>query len=461
MKTTPGINTKCPRESGKKFKNCHGNKNNPSATQMKFEFKDILFKKGVDSWDNGVYLFGDLFDANENYPFRLFVVPLENGAWRLAELNWMRQFKHINNGVIAQALINKAAALLKTTNLWAGEQTQDGARVAINQKFVPDEAITSNTISFRSGLLYMPLIQWNNLWDRIDQRILADRYFRVHGFSKEKVKTAVKVLRNIFPSNWVRARYADASTTNDPPRMGDAFPPEEKNSWFPAYHLARTALGAICVDPGWNYLVEIGLSIKDLEGFKETKKILKNLTKSPGTQHHLCLASELYKRGYLIGLEPPTGSGNATNDLSISINENHYAVEVKEFTSRSPIHALIKELKDKSKKLPNTPSCPVVFHIVLREEGNKDVLKEREFFNSLESIKSKIPSKISAIVAGSRFIDAMGGRVKRDTSKIILNPTSIQKSNIEDLEILFKKNYSEITYPCHGIGTFFYFENST
>ncbi|HKJ39556.1 MAG TPA: hypothetical protein VJ972_12335, partial [Anaerolineales bacterium] len=69
----------------------------------------------------------------------------------------------------------------------------------------------------------------------------------------------------------------------------------------------------------------------------------------------------------------------------------------------------------------------------------------------------KIPEKISAVVAGTRFVDSLGGRVKRETRSILINSSA--KTNIEDLRKLFENNFSKITYPCYGIGNFFYFEN--
>ncbi len=247
--------------------------------------------------------------------------------------------------------------------------------------------------------------------------------------------------------------------TNETPKFGDPFPQGVSNSWFPAYHLARTALGAICVDPGWNYLIEIGLSITELEGFKGCKRLVNQLTKSPGTQHHICLASELFYRGLLVDLEPLTGDGSATNDLLVKVADNCYAIEVKEFTSNKPKFKIIKELKDKEKKLPKNPNNPVLFHVVLREVGYLDCKKEQEFIDDICSNNLDIPPRIGAVIIGTRFIDSNGGRVKRETKKIIINDKSIHPINISEIEHIFKNNYSEVCQPSYGIGTFFCFEN--
>lgn len=454
MSNSLGRNEKCSCGSGKKFKKCHG----IFEIKAPFEFKDIQFKS--DGSVNGICLTGHLFYAQSTFLFTLFMIPLDSGKWQVKRLDWQHPQPDLNMQKTAEWLIvNQATTIITTTNMWSEQNNGGGAKILMNEIRVPDSAIPLNYISFRMDLLYMPSPDWSEMWDRINTRISADPYFRVHGFSTEEIVSAVKELKNIFINDWVRAKYRAANLTNNPPKMNDDFSQKEK-SWFPAYHLARTAIGAICVDPAWNYLIEIGLSIKELKGFQGLDSVLKELCRNSGSQHHLCLAAELYKKGYLTGLESPTGSGSATNDLLVSVNGNTYAIEVKEFTSKNPLKVLIAELKDKAKKLPKNLSCAVVFHIVLREEtASTAISKEQEFLNSLESLPSEIPLNISAVVVGSRFVDSMGGRIKRNTNKIILNASS--PLNIkDDLEVIFEKNYSEIYYPVFGIGSFFYFSKS-
>lgn len=84
-----------------------------------------------------------------------------------------------------------------------------------------------------------------------------------------------------------------------------------------------------------------------------------------------------------------------------------------------------------------------------------DKAKEDSFFNAVKALN--IPSKISAIVAGRRFVDSAGGRVKRDAELQILNPVALVPSNMDDLATLFAKNYDSVRYPLSGIGSFFRF----
>lgn len=447
-------NELCPCGSGKKFKKCHREVTDQS--KIAYAFKDIHFGSNS-KLKNYIQLVGDLFNLNNYNIFKLLMTPLINGEWQLRELSWTYNPDQITND-LAQELINKASQLVTATNMWAGDQINGGAQVLLNQKRIPDEAFSTNTVSFRSSLLSLPIDNWDTLWDRIEQRIHFDSFFRVHGFSKEEVLRSLKILKNIFPSEWVKARYRKANPNANSVKLGDKFSQGMSKSWFPAYHLARTALGAICVDPGWNYLIDIALSVQELETFKECKKLTDELCKNPGTRHHLSLAAELYKKNFLVGLEPPTGAGSATNDLLVKINGNQYAIEVKEFISNDPLKKLKMEMKNKSEKLPANPDCPTIFSIVLRDEGEINIKKEKDFLKNLDTIKTGFPRNISAVVASSRFIDSTGGRIKRKIEKIVLNPSFTSNNSLADLEMLFQNNYSEIKYPCYGIGSFFYFE---
>ncbi len=451
-----GNNKKCLCGSGKKYKFCHGKE--PNIEKMKFKFIDIKFAKTQD-YLNCICLYGSLYNVEIIYDFVLYLLPLKDGKLKLYNLIWNHAPVNIDLIRLSQSLVNKAFQLTKTTNIWSGEQSKNGGQLVLNEIKTPNNAISTNSISFRLNLLELPLNKWDDMWERINNRILYDDNFRIHGFSTKEVLVSIENLKTIFTSDWAKARYKEIHEISSYPKLGISFERDKNNFWFPAYHLARTALGAICIDPAWNYLIEIGLAIDELKDFKEVKSLIKSLSRNSGDQHHICLASELYKKKYLVGLEPSTGAGSATNDLLVVINKNYYAIEIKEFSSKKPIKILRKELMDKSKKLPKIPKHPVIFHIVLKDNEKNQLKKENDFINTLDVIATEIPEKISAIVIGNRFIDSSGGRIKRDTLKVIINKKAKQKSNYQEVEKLFEKNYSEVIYPCTNVGTFFYFDN--
>ena len=296
---------------------------------------------------------------------------------------------------------------------------------------------------------------WKHHWDFIEQRVKADPFFEVLGFDKETVQRVLPLIKEIFPTDWVRARYKSAGHSG----MADQFE-QGPEGWFPAYHLARTAHGAICRDPGWNYLIEIGLALEVLCDFEGVDRLKRQLTKSPGTQHHVCLAADLHERGLLIGLVSPTGVGAASNDLLAGSGENIFQIEVKEFTSQNPAKQLQREITDKVRKLPQRPEQPVVFHVVLSEKGVFEKAKEDQFFDAVSNIQDSLPDKVSAVIAGKRFLDSKGGRIKRDIERVVTNPSAINPIEEEYLREVFKANYGEVAYPIYGIGSFFLFGNS-
>ncbi len=424
--------------------------------QLKYEIVDVNFVHSPELNEDGALLSFDISNDIDSKLLFAFVIPGNDGQWVLRKMHWVDGVQPVDEMKFAQFIVNTSAKILTTTNLWSGAQTQSGAKMFLNQERVPDENIGTNSISNRFNMLEAKYPPWEELWMRIENRVQNDVYFRVHGFSKHQVLEGIKELKRVFPWEWVKARYREGPFASTPPLMSDGFPPEGHKAWFPAYHLARTALGSICVDPGWNYLLEIGLSIQELSNFEKINVLTDKLTNSPGTQHHLCFAAELYRKGYLIGLEPSTGSGNASNDLLAKVNDDQFSIEVKEFTSNNSVKKLRKELADKNRKLPKNTIESIVFHIVLREEGDRDVAKEQAFLRDVQSIRTEMPELISAIVVGTRFVDACGGRVKRETKDILINEKAKNYSKADSLKQLFENNFDEITYPAHGIGTFFY-----
>lgn len=424
--------------------------------QLHYKFHSIRFAVAQGREEGVVLASGRLSVAGAGGNFDLVLSPTTDGQWELVDKkcdDGASMLLH-STGVLPQ-LVNKAATLLTTINVWPaeGDESSIGTRLSLNQQMAPSAFADRVFISFRPDMLSLPMNEWADVWGLIESRIIGDPHFRVHGFTLDEVKQAIIPLKQIFPAAWVRARYKQKSTK---PKMADDLR-QGAEGWFPAYHLARTALGAICIDPAWNYLVEIGLSILELENFTGVKRLTQQISRSPGTQHHLCLAAELFRRGHLLELEPRTGSGQATNDLLVACGERQYEIEVKEFASSDPARQLAKEIAKKCRNLPEHPERPIVFHTVLMERGIVEKAKEDLFFNALKEQALNIPRKISAIVAGRRFVDSAGGRVKRDAEIQILNPAALLPSNTDDLGTLFAKNYSSVRYPLSGIGSFFGF----
>ena len=99
----------------------------------------------------------------------------------------------------------------------------------------------------------------------------------------------------------------------------------------------------------------------------------------------------------------------------------------------------------------------MVFHVVFKEVGARDVEFEKEFFEQIEAIAGDIPPKVSGVVSGRRFVDALGGKVKHDHKAIILNENAIAPANRAHLETIFEANYDEALMPFFGVTSFFIF----
>jgi hypothetical protein len=390
--------------------------------------------------------------------FELILTPIADGQWRYVNLGWLTSSPPppiLGEQQFIQALVNSTARLLDTINMWPSEQTGGGARLCLNERVITEDVRDRVLVSFRSNILSVPSASWQLLWDHIERRADADPFFEVLGFDRATVQRVLPSIREIFPNDWTRARYTAAGHSG----MADQFEPGTEG-WFPAYHLARTAHGAICRDPGWNYLIEIGLALEALQEFDGADRLKRQLAKNPGTQHHVCLAADLHERGVLKGLEPPTGVGAASNDLLVELGGRSFQVEVKEFTSRKPAKRLQREIADKVGKLPRRPEQPIVFHVVLSENGMFDKEREDGFLDAITELQGRLPDKISAVVAGKRFVDSKGGRIKRDIGRVVTNATAITPIDEQDLRVVFETNYSDAEYPFYGIGSFFVFGNS-
>ncbi len=192
--------------------------------------------------------------------FELILAPIADGQWQLVNLGWfVSSASHpvLGEKQFIQELVNRAARLLDTINIWPGEQTSGGAKLQANERVIPEDVRDRVLVSFRRNILDVPSAGWGHMWGHIERRVDADPFFEVLGFERATVQRVLPLLREIYPQDWVRARYAAAGFFG----MADQFKPGAEG-WFPAYHLARTAHGAICRDPGWNYLLEIGLAIE-------------------------------------------------------------------------------------------------------------------------------------------------------------------------------------------------------
>jgi hypothetical protein len=399
---------------------------------------------------------GKVFNNQIEYNFRQYVFLLKNGEWGLQDIQWDKHHPFLETDEFLQQLTNKAAKLLCPINSLYGEQSENGAKVIFNQKIAPKESLYRVFSSFRPEILSIPSVRWENIWNLIENRVNYDEHFRVQGFLKAEVIKAIGELKKIFPASWIKKQYENESQLKGLKLdMGMDFLRNSSPFWYPCFHLVRTAIGCICIDPAWNYLVELGLSVNRLKSFPGVNSLINSLTVSNGNQHHICLADDLNKRGLLFELEPKIANGSCKNDLSIKYNGQIIDLELKAFSSNSPSRSLIKEIHKKINVLPKKFDKPLIFHAILIENGEFNKERVELFYKSIGSVMNNLSENISAVVAGKIFVDATGGNLKRDSEKICINVNSHFKLLESDLKEIFKRNYEKVTYPFYGIGNFF------
>ena len=216
--------------------------------QLRCEVVDVNFVHSSELNEEGALLTFDVSNGVDSYLVISFVIPRDDGEWVIRKIHWVAGRPLIDEDKFAKFLVNTSEKILRTTNFWSGEQLASSAKMFANQKRVSDEDIGTNSISNRFSMLEAKYPPWEELWQRIENRVNHDEYFRVHGFDKDQVLSGIQHLKSVFPWEWVKARYREGPFASNPPLMSDGFPPEGHNAWFPAYHLARTALGSICVD---------------------------------------------------------------------------------------------------------------------------------------------------------------------------------------------------------------------
>jgi len=217
---------------------------------------------------------------------------------------------------------------------------------------------------------------------------------------------------------------------------------------FPAYHLARTAIGCICKDPGWNFLITLAESCRLLKSYPKGSSLLQRIATEPGHIHQANFSGYLLKRQMLAEVEPATGSGNAKHDMAGRIGDVLFDVEMKTLTSSDPARQVTKEILEKCCKLPSTPRRPVVFFVLLVETSVAS--DHKSWPDQLNSITPDVfhhTTGVSSVVVGRMFVDSAGGPVKWSFDKFVFNKHAHHRVNEQSLRKVFEPNWQRLAYP--------------
>jgi hypothetical protein len=297
----------------------------------------------------------------------------------------------------------------------------------------------------RSDILSLYRLDWSKLWPTIENRLMHDPEFWVNGFTRQDAVDAAQVLKAVFPWEWVRRRYRDAAKKPLEVGMWDAM---QADQGFPAYVLARTAIGCICKDPGWNYLITLAAACKLLKDYPKGSSLLHRIATEPGHIHQANFSSYLLRRQLLAEIEPATGSGNAKHDMAAQAGNAIFDIEMKALTSSDPARQVTHEIEEKCRKLPSALPRPVVFFVLLVETSIAS--NHKSWPDQLSSITPDVferTASVSAVVVGRMFIDSAGGPIKWSFDKFVINDHAHHCVDEQSLRLVFEPNWQRLTYP--------------
>jgi hypothetical protein len=320
-----------------------------------------------------------------------------------------------------------------------------GAQIRVGHTLMSEEQGRDAFAIFRGDILSVYRLDWSKLWGAIENRLMHDPEFWVSGFTREDAVNAAKVLKDVFPWEWVRRRYREAQNMVSPVGMWDAM---DADRGFPAYLLARTAIACLCKDPGWNYLISLAEGFKYLRDFPKGLPLLRKIATEAGHLHQANFSGYLLKRGLLAEIEPTTGSGNAKHDLAAFAGNLVIDIEMKALTCANAARQVSREIVEKCRKLPTKPVRPVVFFVLLVESsiGNN----HKTMSDQLSSITQEVfehTTGVSSVVVGHMFVDSVGGPVKWSFDKFLANEHALHRIDETHLRAVFEPNWQRLTYP--------------
>lgn len=131
--------------------------------QINYEFHSIRFTSTETG--NLALTSGKLTARGATSLFGLALAPESDGGWRLKDIRATANMQDLlGNPDVLQPMVNRAAKLLKTINMWPGESSdKGGARITLNEKLAPPEVADKVCISFRPDMLSLPTSNWDHL----------------------------------------------------------------------------------------------------------------------------------------------------------------------------------------------------------------------------------------------------------------------------------------------------------
>lgn len=415
---------------------------------VRFEATDVRFALHQNT--SAAKVLGRITGAGEPFPVCVWLSLGDAGVWTAFRFEGWRSVPDAQkNSAMLTDIATFCARLLLLLAMHMQRNPDGSGSLAIGLVTVLDEPETKSFGVQRPQLRRLQIHRWDDLWDRIVERIEHDRYFQVVGYAQHEIRTAASELRKVFPADWVRAKCREVGAVH----LGADVDPTAPQ-WFPCYHLARTAHGSLCVDVAWNYLIDLGLSLTELQHFPGFDRMCRTLARSSGTRHHVCLAADFHERGMLVRLEPPMAGSNHLNDMEARLDGRLFHVELKEINTLTTASAMLarvqREIRTKSAEVPNSFALPLIMHFVVIGYAEAVADAERDLITALQNLEGMPPS-ISAVVAGTRIVSFDGGRPHNSLKLIRINEQAIQPCSEQLVRALFESQRPEPRTPCFAL----------
>ena len=424
----------------------------PRATEYQLRIREIRFARSLElgSCDALIHGFLQSHSGADSHPFtiRAHFDPTKRLWWtEVRTLRWTSPvpksfFDFHNIESICRELANSFRLFWMQP---VPGPNESGARIRIGQTFMTEEQTSDAFSILRGDILSVYRLAWPRLWPAIENRLMYDPEFWVNGFTRQDAVDAAKILKTVFHWEWVRRRYRKVAQNKSDVGMWDAM---EADQGFPAYVLARTAIGCICKDPGWNYLITLAKYCKLLKSFPKGVSLLERIATEPGFIHQANFSGYLLERQLLAEVDPPTGSGNAKHDMAVRVGDVTFDIEMKALTSCDPARRVTREVLDKCKKIPSAPRRPVVFFVLLVETSTGNDHKScSEQLDSITADVFRCTTGVSSLVIGRMFVDSAGGPVKWSFDKFVTNNHAMYRIHEESLRLVFEPNWQRLTHP--------------
>jgi len=179
-----------------------------------YEFIQVRFKSSRESVAKHVEILGVAKADRLKLDFSLKLVPIEQ-LWALHSFKWDKNV-NFDDTIVLKKMVDHATRLLGTINILPTQDVEGGAKLSMFQENFPGDATNKTIISIRPNMLSMRCDKWSTVWEQIEERLTADDCFRVQGIEASEVLEAVKILRTIFPSDWIKASLKNGKATAAP-----------------------------------------------------------------------------------------------------------------------------------------------------------------------------------------------------------------------------------------------------